>query len=91
MTADRRWVAEWVAFVVRLSRLKRGMLMPVETLVAADEAVFDLDLESIVESHSHVEKPLGWEAAGTGTCPTYTWAGTCGFTCGGITGSPCAC
>ncbi|WP_163505329.1 hypothetical protein [Fodinicola acaciae] len=63
------------------------------TAASVVDDVFDLDLETIVElaPDGVVRDDIMAGQTASGCMPTLISWGTCGETCGGVTGHPCAC
>jgi hypothetical protein len=65
-------------------------------VLAAIPDQFDLDLRSVHELRNglrefRMSESILCDMTSTGESCTCTDGGTCDFTCGGATGSPCAC
>jgi len=72
------------------THIPKAYVPPAHTPPAPD--VFDIDLRILPTTPGDVPPPRTMPT-GNPNCPTYqsTCPQTCSFTCGGTTGSPCAC
>lgn len=67
--------------------------MSVDVAIETTDAVFDLDLDSVIGSADQRELRMDVTyQCETPKCGSPSWlTGTCAWSCNGLTGKPCAC